>query len=51
MGKGGAIVNVSSQAALVALDGHISYRSSKAALENRAGQIQYPGQQREPNQS
>jgi L-xylulose reductase len=34
IGKGGAIVNVSSQAALVALDGHISYGSSKAALEN-----------------
>ncbi|MEZ2128142.1 MULTISPECIES: SDR family oxidoreductase [unclassified Sinorhizobium] len=34
IGKGGAIVNVSSQAALVALEGHISYGSSKAALEN-----------------
>ncbi|WP_415082282.1 SDR family oxidoreductase [Labrys sp. (in: a-proteobacteria)] len=34
LGKGGAIVNVSSQAALVALDGHISYGSSKAALDN-----------------
>ncbi|AOW94348.1 short-chain dehydrogenase [Rhodococcus sp. WMMA185] len=33
-GKGGAIVNVSSQAALVALPGHISYGSSKAALDN-----------------
>ena len=33
IGKGGAIVNVSSQAALVALEGHISYGSSKAALE------------------
>lgn len=32
--KGGAIVNVSSQAALVALKGHISYGSSKAALDN-----------------
>jgi L-xylulose reductase len=34
LGKGGAIVNVSSQAALVALKGHISYASSKAALDN-----------------
>jgi NAD(P)-dependent dehydrogenase (short-subunit alcohol dehydrogenase family) len=34
LGKGGAIVNVSSQAALVALSGHISYGSSKAALDN-----------------
>ncbi|WP_454817440.1 SDR family oxidoreductase [Labrys neptuniae] len=34
LGEGGAIVNVSSQAALVALDGHISYGSSKAALDN-----------------
>ena len=34
IGKGGAIVNVSSQAALVALEGHISYGSSKAALDN-----------------
>src|SRR5438552_505851 len=34
IGEGGAIVNVSSQAALVALEGHISYGSSKAALEN-----------------
>ncbi len=32
--KGGAIVNVSSQAALVALPGHISYGASKGALEN-----------------
>jgi NAD(P)-dependent dehydrogenase (short-subunit alcohol dehydrogenase family) len=32
--KGGAIVNVSSQAALVGLPGHISYGSSKAALDN-----------------
>jgi L-xylulose reductase len=31
---GGAIVNVSSQASLVALSGHISYGSSKAALDN-----------------
>jgi L-xylulose reductase len=31
---GGAIVNVSSQASLVALPGHISYGSSKAALDN-----------------
>lgn len=33
-GQGGAIVNVSSQASLVALKGHISYGSSKAALDN-----------------
>lgn len=33
-GRGGAIVNVSSQAALVALAGHVSYGSSKAALDN-----------------
>jgi L-xylulose reductase len=31
---GGSIVNVSSQASLVALSGHISYGSSKAALDN-----------------
>jgi L-xylulose reductase len=34
LGRGGAIVNVSSQASLVALNGHISYGSSKAALDN-----------------
>lgn len=34
LGRGGAIVNVSSQAALIALRGHISYGSSKAALDN-----------------
>ena len=34
LGRGGSIVNVSSQAGLVALDGHISYGSSKAALDN-----------------
>jgi L-xylulose reductase len=34
IGAGGAIVNVSSQASLVALGGHISYGSSKAALDN-----------------
>ncbi len=33
-GRGGSIVNVSSQASLVALAGHISYGSSKAALDN-----------------
>lgn len=33
-GRGGSIVNVSSQASLVALRGHISYGSSKAALDN-----------------
>ena len=32
--RGGAIVNVSSQAALVALKGHVSYGASKAALDN-----------------
>lgn len=34
LGRGGAIVNGSSQASLVALAGHISYGSSKAALDN-----------------
>ncbi len=34
LGKGGSIVNVSSQAGLVALKGHISYGASKAALDN-----------------
>jgi L-xylulose reductase len=34
LGKGGSIVNVSSQAALVGLPSHISYGSSKAALDN-----------------
>lgn len=34
LGRGGAIVNVSSQASLVALQSHISYGSSKAALDN-----------------
>jgi NAD(P)-dependent dehydrogenase (short-subunit alcohol dehydrogenase family) len=34
LGKGGSIVNVSSQAALVALDGHVSYAASKAALDS-----------------
>lgn len=34
LGGGGAIVNVSSQASLVGLAGHISYGSSKAALDN-----------------
>lgn len=34
LGRGGAIVNVSSQAALVALRGHISYAASKAALDS-----------------
>jgi len=34
LGQGGAIVNVSSQAAIVGLKGHISYGSSKAALDN-----------------
>jgi NAD(P)-dependent dehydrogenase (short-subunit alcohol dehydrogenase family) len=34
LGRGGSIVNVSSQASLVALEGHISYGSSKAALDN-----------------
>ena len=34
LARGGSIVNVSSQASLVALKGHISYGSSKAALDN-----------------
>jgi NAD(P)-dependent dehydrogenase (short-subunit alcohol dehydrogenase family) len=34
LGKGGAIVNVSSQAGLVALSGHVSYAASKAALDS-----------------
>jgi len=34
LGRGGSIVNVSSQASLAALNGHISYGSSKAALDN-----------------
>ena len=34
IGRGGSIVNVSSQAGLVALPGHVSYGSSKAALDN-----------------
>lgn len=34
LGKGGSIVNVSSQASLVALQNHISYGSSKAAMDN-----------------
>ena len=33
-GQGGAVVNVSSQAALVGLPGHISYAASKAALDS-----------------
>lgn len=33
-GWGGAIVNVSSQASLVGLAGHIAYGSSKAAMDN-----------------
>jgi len=33
-GRGGSIVNVSSQAALVALHGHVSYAASKAALDS-----------------
>lgn len=33
-GRGGSIVNVSSQAGLVALPGHVSYGSSKAAVDN-----------------
>ncbi|QJU53110.1 SDR family oxidoreductase [Herbiconiux sp. KACC 21604] len=32
--RGGSIVNISSQASLVGLTGHISYGSSKAALDN-----------------
>lgn len=34
LGRGGSIVNVSSQAALVALSGHVSYAASKAALDS-----------------
>ena len=34
LGQGGSIVNVSSQASLVALSGHISYGSSKAAVDS-----------------
>ncbi|AQX15438.1 short-chain dehydrogenase [Tessaracoccus lapidicaptus] len=34
LGQGGSIVNVSSQASLVALANHISYGSSKAAVDN-----------------
>ena len=45
LGKGGSIVNVSSQASLVALPGHISYGSSKAALDNitRVGALELGG--------
>ena len=32
-GKSGSIVNVSSQASLVALEGHASYAASKAAMD------------------
>lgn len=34
LGDGGSIVNVSSQASLVALKNHVSYGSSKAAVDN-----------------
>ncbi|PZX13752.1 NAD(P)-dependent dehydrogenase (short-subunit alcohol dehydrogenase family) [Palleronia aestuarii] len=34
LGRGGAIVNVSSQASLVALHGHVSYAASKGALDS-----------------
>jgi L-xylulose reductase len=34
LGQGGSIVNVSSQAGLVALPGHISYAASKAAVDS-----------------
>ena len=34
LGNGGAIVNVSSQASLAALSGHVSYGASKAALDS-----------------
>ncbi|ROP44729.1 SDR family oxidoreductase [Pseudokineococcus lusitanus] len=45
LGRGGAVVNVSSQASLVALPGHISYGSSKAALDNitRVGALELGG--------
>jgi L-xylulose reductase len=34
LGRGGSIVNVSSQASLAALPGHVSYGASKAALDS-----------------
>lgn len=34
LGRGGAIVNISSQAGLVSLGGHVAYGASKAALDN-----------------
>jgi L-xylulose reductase len=34
LGSGGSIVNVSSQASLIALNGHVSYAASKAALDS-----------------
>ncbi|MDO9378310.1 MAG: SDR family oxidoreductase [Nocardioidaceae bacterium] len=34
LGQGGSIVNVSSQAALVALKGHVSYAASKAGVDS-----------------
>jgi L-xylulose reductase len=34
LGRGGSIVNVSSQASLLALPGHMSYAASKAALDS-----------------
>ncbi|QGH69645.1 SDR family oxidoreductase [Pseudactinotalea sp. HY158] len=34
LGRGGSIVNVSSQASLVALPGHVSYAASKAAMDS-----------------
>ena len=34
LGRGGAMVNISSQASLVALANHVSYGSSKAAIDN-----------------
>jgi len=34
LGRGGSIVNVSSQASLVALTGHVSYAASKSALDS-----------------
>lgn len=56
IGQGGSIVNVSSQASLVAITGHICYGSSKAARGQhhpgvRAGarRLRHPGQQRQPD--
>ena len=56
LGKGGSIVNVSSQAALIGLAGHISYGYFEGragqhhpGFRARTGQVQYPREQREPD--